>query len=75
MLQEESKTLERINQTNEMQKKEFEKFEKILSGEFGNDFIYNSDQFLINDENNLIDDIENNNNIDNNNYEEKKIHN
>ena len=54
MLQDESETLERINQTNEMQKKIFEDFEKILSGD-GNEFIYNNAKFLINEENNIID--------------------
>ena len=69
MLQDESETLERINQTNEMQRKIFEDFEKILSGD-GNEFIYSNDKFLINDENNIIDDY--NEIIDNNNYEEIK---
>ena len=73
MLKDESDTMERINQTNEMQKKIFDDFEKILNFG-GNDFIYNTDKYLINDED-YIDDgnemIENNNDY-NYNYEENK---
>ena len=70
MLQDESETLERINQTNEMQKKIFEDFEKILSAENGT-FIKNSDKYLINDDN--YDFNGGNDMVDNNNnYEENK---
>ena len=50
MLKDESETLERINQTNEMQKKIFEDFKKILNVGNGN-YIKNSDKFLMNDDN------------------------
>ena len=70
MLQDESDTMERINQTNEIQKKIFDDFEKILNIGNGSEYIYNSDQCLINDiddENEIIQNIEHNNN-----FEEKK---
>ena len=71
MLLDESETLERINQTNEMQKKIFEDFEKILSAGNGN-YIKNSDKYLINDDN-YDSNFNSNENIDNlNNYEENK---
>ena len=70
MLQDESDTMERINQTNEIQKKIFDDFEKILNIGNGSEYIYNNDQCLINDiddENEIIQNIEHNNN-----FEEKK---
>lgn len=70
MLQDESDTMERINQTNEIQKKIFDDFEKILNIGNGSEYIYNSGQCLINDiddENEIIQNIEHNNN-----FEEKK---
>lgn len=70
MLQDESDTMERINQTNEIQKKIFDDFEKILNIGNGSEYIHNSDQCLINDiddEKEIIQNIEHNNN-----FEEKK---
>ena len=72
MLQDESETLERINQTSEMQKKIFADFEKILSAGNENYNIINNDKYLINEKNdNIIIDDENEM-IDNDIGEEKK---
>ena len=70
MLQDESETLERINQTNEMQKKIFENFEKNLLYVNGNEYINNNDKLLINEDNKIIDDE--NDILENNHFEEKK---
>ena len=76
MLKEESETFERINKTNEMQKKIFSDFEKILrdNGNINNiyDNYYNNDnnendKYLNNDDNIQNEEKEENNN--NGNYE------
>ena len=73
MLKDESETLERINQTTETQKKIFEDFEKILSSGSSNNIIFNNDKYLINEKNdNIILDDENEM-IENDIGEEKKV--
>ena len=73
MLRDESETLERINQTTETQKKIFEDFEKILSSDSANNIIFNNDKYLINEKNdNIILDDENEM-IENDIGEEKKV--
>ena len=73
MLRDESETLERINQTTETQKKIFEDFEKILSSGSDNNIIFNNDKYLINEKNdNIILDDENEM-IENDIGEEKKV--
>ena len=75
MLKEESDTFERINQTNEMQKKIFEDFEKIIrDGSWNCNIINNNDngKYSYNNENNNIqykekEELENNINNDDNN--------
>ncbi len=51
MLKEESETFERINQTNEMQKKIFDDFEKIIRDGNWNDNIGIENDYLNNNEN------------------------
>ena len=73
MLRDESETLERINQTTETQKKIFEDFEKILSSGSASNIIFNNDKYLINEKNdNIILDDENEM-IENDIGEEKKV--
>ena len=69
MLKEESETFERINKTNEMQKKIFSDFEKILRDNSNLNSIYDNYYNNENENNNENDNEENNNYENNGNYE------
>ena len=69
MLKEESETFERINKTNEMQKKIFSDFEKILRDNSNLNNIYDNYYNNENEINNENDNEENNNFENNGNFE------